>query len=88
MESKKILEPEISKVLSDEDIGKFGITREEFEGSRLELFLQCLMDSAMEFTHEKSLELMKEYSLSYAEAQYIVSNKLCNGFKKMMNRGD
>ena len=62
----------ITEMLPDEYIQKFGMTREQFNNSRVKDLLEAMVYSYLELTHEKSLKLMKEHSLTYAEAESIV----------------
>ena len=75
----------ITELISDEYLEKLGMTRDEFRGSRVELLLQAMLDSSIEFIHEESLALMQQYSLTYAEAQSIVINNLLKQKKVIKN---
>lgn len=65
---------DITSIISDDDLKKFGFKKETFEGSDLELFLESMVIAFEKTVDEETKRLMKEYNLSLGEAKNIAFN--------------
>lgn len=65
---------DISYMVSDDDLEKFGFTKKTFKGSNLELLFESMIFAFEKTVDEETKRLMKEYSLSFGEARNIAFN--------------
>lgn len=70
------MEINISEIVTDKQIAKFGMTREQFEKSEVKNLLEAMLYSTEKNIQEETQRLMKECSLSYGEARGIATKKV------------
>ena len=71
--------------ITDEKLEKLGYTKETFKGSNLEAFMEAMFLGIEKTIEEETKNLMREHSLTYAEARIIAVERTLNSFKKMIN---
>ena len=76
----------VSEKITDEQIAKFGMTREQFEQSEVKNLLEAMLYSTEKTIQEETQRLMKECSLSYGEARSIASRRVLNAVHDGMER--
>ena len=76
----------ISEKITDKQIAKFGMTREQFEQSEVKNLLEAMLYSTEKTIQEETQRLMKEHSLSYGEARSIASRRVLNAVHDGMER--
>ena len=84
-EVKQMTEKEefdINEYITDEQIKKFGHTRETFQESNLKLLLESMLYGAEKTIQEETQRLMKEHSLTYGEARSIATKQVIKSISK------
>ena len=78
---------DIMERVTDEQIADFGMTKEEFENSRARFLMEAMLMSTHDAVEETTLRLMREKSLSYAEAKAIAVEMTRRTAEEMMRSG-
>ena len=78
----------INDYLTEEQLKKFGHTKETFKGSNLEAFIEAMVFGTEKTIQQETHRLMKEHSLSYGEARGIAIKRVISSFKKGVENND